>query len=336
MRRREFIAGLTVAAISPRAARGQQSQKLKRIAIVSGSTKVADMRIGGRAIFGAFFEELRRHGFVEGENLVVDRYFGEGRIDHYADIAREVISTRPDLIFASSGIPMVLHFKSMTTTIPVVTVSGDPIAFGLVRSLARPGGNVTGVSVDGDLKFYGKRFGLLAEAIPKLSKVGYLASRPNWELPTGSAQVVREAAGRAGVALTGILLGTDVNEAAYRRVFNSIGQYHLDGLMVSQEAEHYTYGVTLVELVAKSRIPAIYPFRELVDAGGLMSYSADFPELFRHMASQTAEILKGANPGEIPVYQATKFELAINLKTAKALGLDIPAALVARADEVIE
>jgi len=336
MKRREFIAGSALAAILPYAVYGQQPTKMKRIAIVSGTTKVADMRVGGAAVFRAFFEELSRHGFVEGKNLVVDRYSGEGHIDHYADLAREVISTHPDLIFASSGTPVALHFKSMTTEIPVMTVGGDPIANGLVRSLARPGGNVTGASVDADYKLYAKRFELLAEAIPKLSRVGYLATQFHWESPTISVKVVREAVGRAGVSLTGILLGKDVDEAEYRRVFNSIEQYHLDGLMVSQEAEHFTYRVTLVELVPKSRIPAIYPYRECVDAGGLMSYSADLLELFRHLASQTAEILKGAYPGEIPVYQATKFELAINLKTAKSLGLELPATLVARADEVIE
>jgi putative ABC transport system substrate-binding protein len=266
----------------------------------------------------------------------VDRYSGDGRIDHYADLAREVISTHPDLIYVSGGMPMVLHFKSMTTTIPIVTATGDPIANGLVLSLARPGGNVTGASVDGGCNLHAKRLGLLGEAIPRLSRVGYLATQPQWESATTSAKVVREAAERTGVSLTGILLGMVVDEAAYRRVFDSIEQYHVGGLLVSQEAEHFTYRVTLVELAAKSRIPAVYPFREHVDAGGLMSYSADLLEVFRHVASQTAEILKGANPGEIPVYQATKFELAINLKAATALSLELPATLVTTADEVIE
>jgi putative ABC transport system substrate-binding protein len=229
---------------------------------------------------------------------------------------------------------MALHFKS--TDIPVVTLSGDPIANGLVRSLARPGGNMTGASVDGGFKFYAKRFELLTEVVPSLSRVGYLATQPHWESPTTSVKVVREAAERAGVSLTGILLGTVVDEAAYRRAFGSIERYHLDGLLVSQEADHFTYGVTLVELATRCRIPAVYPFRELVEAGGLMSYSADFSEVFRHMAIQIAEILKGANPAEIPVYQATKFELAINLKAATALGLELPATLIATADEVIE
>ena len=337
MKRREFITGLAVTVVLPRAARGQQPASMKRIAIVSPAIKVADMRVGGAAIFRAFFEELSRDGFVEGQNLVVERYSGEGRIEHYADLAREVISTHPDLILASGGLPMALHFKSPITIIPIVTMSGDPIAMGLVPSLAHPGGNVTGVSVDGDYKFYGKRLELLAAAIPKLSKVGYLATQFNWEFPTGSANVIRQAAERAGISLTAILLETNViNESAYGRLFNSIEEHHLDGLVVSQDPEHLTYRATLVELVAKSRIPTIYPFRECVDAGGLMSYSANFLELFRQMARQTAEILKGAYPGEIPIYQATKFELAINLKTARALDLELPATLVATADEVIE
>jgi len=336
MKRREFIAGLAVAAILPRAARGQQPSNMKRIAIVSSAVKVADMRLEGAAFFRAFFEELSRHGFIEGRNLVVERYSGEGRTEHYADLARHVISTHPDLIFASGGIPMVLHFKSMTTTIPIVTSTSDPIALGLVPSLAHPGGNITGVSPDGGIELNQKRLELLAQTIPRLSRVGYLASQAHWEQPTGSAKVVREAAERAGVSLTGILLGTSFNEAAYRRVFNSIEQDHLDGLVVSQEGEHLSYRVTLVELVAKSRIPAIYAFREFVDDGGLMSYSADLLELMRHMASQTAEIPKGAKPSDIPIYQPTKFVLVINLKTAKALGLTVPPGVLAIADEVIE
>jgi putative ABC transport system substrate-binding protein len=333
MKRRDFVAGLMIAS-AMRHAVAQQPAKTKRIAIVTSVTKVADMR--GVAMYRTFLEELGRHGFVEGENLVVDWYSGEGRLEHYPDLAREVISKHPDLIFVPSGVPLVLPFKSMTTEIPIVAIGGDPIATGLVRSLARPGGNVTGASVDAGYRLYAKRFELLAEAIPKLSRVGYLASRFNWESPNSSAKGGREAAERAGVSLSGILLGTDVNEAEYQRVFDSIEQYHLDGLMVSQDTEHFAYRVILVELVAKGRIPAIYPFRELVDVGGLMSYSADLRELFRHVASQTADILNGANPGEIPVYQATKFELVINLKTARALGLELPATLVATADEVIE
>jgi putative tryptophan/tyrosine transport system substrate-binding protein len=332
MRRREFIAGLMLAP-TMRAAIAQQPAKMKRIAIVNPAAKVADMSLGGLARWRAFFEELSRLGYVEGQNLSVERYSGEGRTQHYADLARDVVSTQPDLILAGGG-PLSEHFKTATTTIPIVALTADPIATGLVTSIARPGGNITGVSTDGGVELYGKRLGLLVEAAPKASNVHYLASQLHWGRPTGAA--AREAARRAGISLTAALLGMTLNEAAYQRVFNSMEQDHVDGLLVADEPEHLTYRIALVELAAKSRIPTFYPHREFVEIGGLMAYAIDFADVFRRAASQISEILKGARPGEIRFYQPTRFDLVINLKTAKALGLEIPATLLARADKVIE
>jgi putative ABC transport system substrate-binding protein len=333
MQRRVFIAGLGGAVVAwPLAARAQQSSRMKRIAIVSPATKISDMSVSGYRVYRVFFEELSRLGYVEGQNLVVERYSAEGWIERYADLARDVVSTHPDLILTLG--PLALDFKMATTTIPLVVVTSDPIVAGIVPSLARPGGNFTGVSVDAGLELYGKRFGLLAEATPKLSNARYLASQPNWERPTGAA--VRAAARQAGISLAGALLGSPINEAEYQRVFNSMEQDQVDALMVSDEPIHFTYRRLLVELVAKSRIPAIYPFREHVELGGLMSYSADLLDIYRRAAIQTAEILKGTKPEDIPFYQPTHFDLVINLKTAKALGLELPPTLVARADEVIE
>jgi putative ABC transport system substrate-binding protein len=329
MKRREFIAYLGGAAISLGAASAQQPIKMRRIAIVSTATKVADMN-ASHPEWGPFFEELSRNGFVEGQNILVERYSGEGRTEHYADLARDVVGRHPELIFAAGG-TLALVFKAATTTIPIVTITADPIALGLASSLARPDGNITGASSDAGLEFYGKVLGLLAETVPKLSRVGYLVSQRQWEMSTGSAAAVRTAARHAGISLTSTLLGTTFNEAAYRQAFDSLEQDRVDGLMVSSEAEHFAYRVTLVELVAKSRIPAIYPFRELVDTGGLMSYSPDLPDLFRTLATPVAKILNGAKPQDIPFQQPTRFELVINLKTAKALGFELPASLVARA-----
>jgi putative ABC transport system substrate-binding protein len=328
MRRREFIAGLMLAPTMP-AAIAQQPAKTKRIAIVVPSLNVANI---GLALWRAFFEEFSRLGYVEGQNLSVERYSGEGQAEHYADLARDVVSTRPDLILVIGG-PLAEHFKS-ATTIPIVATTADPIALGLVSSIARPGGNITGVSVDGGLELYGKRLGLLVEAVPKVSHVHYLASNLHWGMPTGAA--AREAARRAGISLTGALLGTIVNEAAYQRVFHSMEQDHVDALLVSEEAEHLTHRVALVELAAKSRIPTLYPYREFVEAGGLMAYSIDLTDVYRRIAGQIAEILKGTRPGDIPFYQPTRFDLVINLRTAKALGLELPPTLLARADNVIE
>ena len=333
MKRREFITLVGgVAAAWPLAVRAQQPAKTKRVAMVHPSAKVDDLTINGPAAFKAFFEELSRLGYVEGQNLAVERYSGEGRPERYIGLAREVVSSHPDLIFSIAG-PLALLFKTATPTIPIVTITADPIATGLVPSIAHPGGNITGVTVDAGLEILGKRIGLLVEATSKPSNAGYLASRGGWERPSGAA--AREAAKRAGISLTGELLVT-FNEGEYRRVFSTLRQDRVDAIIVSDEPEHITYLVPLVELIAKSSIPAVYPYRDFVEVGGLMSYSIDLVDAFRRLANLVDQILKGANPRDIPFYQATKFELAINVKTAKALGLDLPATLIGRADEVIE
>jgi putative tryptophan/tyrosine transport system substrate-binding protein len=205
---------------------------------------------------------------------------------------------------------------------------------GLVASIARPGGNITGVTIAGGLELIGKRMGLLVEAMPKLSTVGYLVSRPYWEDSRGAA--AREAAKRAGISLKTALLSRAFNEAEYQRVFRSMEQDQADALIVSDEAEHLTNRTTIVELAAKGRISAMYAYREFVEVGGLMVYSIGLAEMYRHLANIVDKILRGANPADIPFYQPTKFELSINLKTAKAFGLEMPAMLLARADEVIE
>lgn len=332
MRRRDFIAALGTAATWPLAARAQPPARMKRIAYVNSAGNVGRISVSGEAPYRAFFEELSRLGYVEGENLGLERYSGEGRPERYPELARDVVSTHPDLIVAAGG-RLSLDFKMATTTIPIVTLIIDPIAMGLVGSIARPGGNLTGIAIAGGLEIIGKRMGLLIEAMPKLSTLRYLASRSLWEDPRGTA--VREAAKQAGIQLSPAMLSV-FNDAEYQRVFGSMQQSRADTLMVSDEPEHNIYRGTIVELAAKNRIPAIYAFRDFVEAGGLMAYSIDLVDTFRRLANLIDKVLKGANPGDIPFYQQTKFELSINLKTAKALGLEMPAMLLARADEVIE
>jgi len=333
MRRRDFITALGTAATWPLAARAQQPAKMKRIAFVHPSNKVSEISVSGEPGYRAFFEELSRLGYVEGQNLGVERYSGEGRPERYAELARDVVNTHPDLIVAV-GARLSLDFKMATTTIPIVTVIIDPIAMGLVASIARPGGNITGVTISGGLELIGKRMGLLVEAMPKLSTVSYLVSRPYWEDPRGAA--AREGAKQAGISLRAALLGSVFDEAEYQRVFRSMEQDRADALMVSDEAEHTPNRATIVELAAKGRIPTIYSYREFVEVGGLMAYSIDLADMYRRLANLIDKILRGANPADIPFYQPTKFELSINLKTAKALGLEMPAMLLGRADEVIE
>jgi putative ABC transport system substrate-binding protein len=333
MRRRDFITALGAAATWPLAAQAQQPAKMKRIAIVFPSAKVSEISMNGPARYRAFFEELSRLNYVEGQNLKVERYSGEGQRERYAELARHVVDTHPDLVF-SLGTPLSLDFKMATATIPIVTVVSDPIAMGLVESIARPGGNITGATNGAGSKLDGKRIDLLVEAMPKLSTLSYLVSRPYWEDARSAA--AREAAKRAGISLKAVLMGGVFNELEYQRVFRSMEQDRADALMVSEDAEHVINCATIVELAAKNGIPAIYPFREFVEVGGLMAYTINLGDLYRRVANLIDKILRGANPGNIPFYQPTKFELIINLKTAKALGLEMPAMLLGRADEVIE
>ena len=272
---------------------------MKRIAIVFPSAKVSDISMSGPRRYRAFFEELSRLNYVEGQNLKVERYSGEGQPERYAELARHVVNTHPDLIFAL-GTNLALDFKMATATIPIVTVVGDPIAQGLVESIARPGGNITGVTVWVGLDLPGKRIELLVEVMPKLSTLSYLASRSFWEDARGGA--VQEAAKRAGISLKAVLMGGVFNELEYQRVFRSMEQDRADALMVSEDSEHLTNRATIVELAARSRIPAIYGYREFVEVGGLMAYSIDLGDTYRRVANIIDNILKGTNPGDIPFY----------------------------------
>ena len=293
MRRRDFVTALGSAATWPLAARAQQPAKMKRIAYVHSAGNVSRISANGEPFYRAFFEELSRLGYVEGQNLGVERYSGDGRTDRYAELARDVVNTHPDLVLAVGG-RLSLDFKTATTTIPIVTMIIDPVAMGLVPSIARPGGNITGVTIAGGLEIIGKRMGLLVEAMPKLSTVGYLVSRSYWDDQRGVA--AREAAKLAGISFKAAVLGSAFNEAEYQRIFRSMEQDRADALMVSDEAEHLTNRETIVELAAKGRIPAMYAYSEFVHVGGLMAYSIDLPDMFRRIANVIDRVLKGANP----------------------------------------
>ncbi len=333
MHRRDFIAllGGGAAAVWPLAAWAQQPAKMKRIAFAAPAVKVAD--IGSDPNFLTFFEELKRLGYIEGTNLIIDRYSAEGKIDRYADLAREVVSTHPDLIY-TTGSPLTLQLKAATSTIPIVALTGDPIRQGIVSSIARPGGNITGVSVDAGLEIWAKRLELLTQAVPKLVNVVFVGRQVTWENPGGRG--MREGAQRLGISLVLAPLGSTINEAEYRRIFSSLRRDQVDGIIISEDGENYAHRFLLVELVQQLGVPAIYTFRDQAEAGGLMSYSWDIKGTVRRNAMQVVEILNGANPGDMPYVQEARFELVINLKTAKALGIEIPAGLVASANAVIE
>jgi putative ABC transport system substrate-binding protein len=335
MKRREFITLLGGAtAVLPVAVRAQDSANMYRVAVVRTSGSIADLaETGDNPNFRALFKELRRLGYVEGQNLIVRRYSGEGRQERYNELAREVVRTRPHLILAVSS-PLVLIFKAITTNIPIVGVMADPVAYGVVSNLARPGGNITGVSVDAGLETWAKRVQLLQEVVPTTAKVGFLIPRSSWDLAQGRA--VQDATRQLGIALSGPPLDYPIEEGEYRRVLGVMAQEGVDGVVVSDIADNFTYRRLIVRLAEVARLPAIYPYRAYFEEGGLLVYGSDLAPLYGWVAKYLDQILKGANAGEIPIYQESKFDLLINLKAAKALGLTVPPTLLARADEVIE
>ena len=284
----------------------------------------------------AYFQELDRLGYIEGKNLIVEWYSVLGRHDRTEEIARAVVASRPDLILALSG-GLALAFKPLTTTIPILAITADPVAGGIVTSLAKPGGNITGVSTDAGFGIYGKRFQFLVETARRLANVRFLmttTSRRLWE--TTALDALRDAAGRAGISIDAALVSTPVDQAAYEQVFEAMERDRVDGLIVNDAGDHVAYRQLIADLAARYRLPAIYPFREFVDAGGLLSYGIDLVDMFHRLAVMTNEVLRGAKPGDIPYYQMTKFDLVLNRATARSLGLDFPPTLLATANDVIE
>src|ERR1700730_4491345 len=333
MRRREFITLLGGAAAWPRGARAQQPATQQRIAIFHPAIPTTLLtETGGGSAWRAFFGELRRLGYVEGENLIIERYSAEGHHERYADLAREIVTRNPDVIITGTN-PVVIVFKAATSTIPVVAFMLDPLKAGLVTSLARPGGDVTGITLDAGSEIWGNRLQMLKEAIPSTTTAAFLGMRDGWEGSAG--QVLREAGAQLGISLV-FMLPQKGNSSEIERVFSVMEQQRPDAVLVSGEGDLYAHRQLIAELAEKNRLPVMCPYRDYVEAGGLMAYAVDLAELLRRMADDVHQILKGAKPGDIPIYQPTKFQLLINLKTAKTLGLPLPPALLARADEVIE
>jgi len=339
MRRREFTIGLLLAS-AVRSVRAQERTKQHRIAIVLAGGTIA--RISERAsdptarrFYQAFFQELRRLGDVEGQNLTIERYSGEGRPASHADLAREVVSHLPEVIVASTG-PVALAVRAATATIPIVFEVVDAARIGLVTNLAHPGGNMTGVSLF-DTELIAKRLQILKEVVPSASRIAILNMRRQWEGAYGQAfqPAYQEASERLHIELVPASL-EESTPSEYQRVFAAIAKDPPDAILVTDIGDLIPYRQLIVELVEKSSLPAMYGLRDYVEAGGLMAYGADFGETGRRMADDVHEILNGANPGDIPVYQASKFEFVINLKTAQALGLAMPPTLLAGADEIIE
>jgi ABC-type uncharacterized transport system substrate-binding protein len=333
LRRREFITlvggGAAVSAVSwPRAARAQQAGKVPRIGYLSSGSASAEL-ISRRE---AFQRGLRELGYVEGKNIVIEYRFAGGKFDRLADLAAELVALNVDVIVAVVT-QASLAAKNATATIPIVmTAVSDPVGSGLVASLARPGANVTGTSAM-TTDVVGKSLELLKVAVPRLSRVALIWNPDNVVF---QAQILRETevATRAlGVQLQTLeARGPDELD----RAFAAMTQERADVLLVPGDPVFSLQMTRIVELADRSRLPAMYGQREYVAAGGLMAYGTNYADLFQRAVAYVDKILKGAKPADLPVEQPTKFEFVINLKTAKALGIEMPPALLAIADEVIE
>jgi putative tryptophan/tyrosine transport system substrate-binding protein len=332
MKRRDFLFAVAFV-VSTSHAIAEQRSTLKRVAMVHPATKPGDMRIGGDPNYAIVFEEMQRLGYVEGVNMIADRYSAEGQFDRYGELARDIVATRPDVIFPITS-PLTLALLSETRTIPIVAWTSDPIAAGIVSNLARPGGNVTGLSSEASSEMGAKSLQLLSEAVGKLSNTRVLATPLSWQFPI--YQSAREAAEKMNIPLRLQPLQSPINETEYRRAFETMQREQVDGVMVSFGAESYTYRALLGRLAQQYRLPSICAYTDSVEAGALMSYAFDLKAGDRRIAAQIVEILNGGKPAEMPFFQEIRWELVINLKAAKELGLEIPAGLVAQADRVIE
>ena len=310
-------------------AEAQQPAKVFRIGFLDNSSAS-----GNAPLLEAFRQEMRKLGWIEGKNFTFEYRFAEGKFDRLPDLAADLVRLKVDLIMVSGGQPA-LAAKSATTTIPIVMANaGDPVAFGLVASLGRPGGNVTGLSsLVPELN--SKRLEILYDAVPKLVRVGFL--RPSGGGgPAGEATMKEIRPAALGLKIKLEEIDAQLDAKGLESAFQTAKRKQVGAIMTATGNPFFAERKRIVELAVKHRLPAIYPQKEFVDAGGLMSYGADYEDLYRRTAVYVDKILKGAKPADLPVQQATKFEFVINLKAAKQIGLTIPVELLARANKVIQ
>jgi putative tryptophan/tyrosine transport system substrate-binding protein len=325
--RRQLIVLLGCAAAWPLAARGQQSG-LPVVGFVSGMSSSASER---QAV--AFRKALSETGYVEGQNVAVEYHWLNGQYDQLPSLMADLVRRRVAVISTAASNPAALAARAATTTIPIVFGVGfDPVQMGLVASLARPGGNATGINFLVS-EVVAKRFGLLHELVPKAVRVAVLFNPANVTTAETTLREIPEAARGLGleVQMLRASTGREIEEA-----FNMLVRERADALFVAPDSFFETRRVQFATLAARHVIPAAYSVREFVEAGGLMSYGTHLADTFRQVGVYTGQILKGANPADLPVVQSTKFEFVINMQTARALGIEVPNSIQLLADEVIE
>ena len=304
-------------------ANAQQTTKVFRIGFLDPSTAS-----GSAVLLDAFREELSKLGWSEGENIAVEHRFAEGKSERMSEMAADLVRLKVDMIVVT-GTPTALAAKKATTTIPIVMTNvGDPVGAGFVASLARPSGNVTGLSSLSP-ELITKRLAILKDALPNLARVGLLR-------PARTGQFQMNELRPAAVALKVKLEEIQTQAKGLESAFQTAKEKQVQAIMTTVTPSFFAERKRIVELAAKYRLPAIYPQGEFVEAGGLMSYGPDYDDLYRRAAVYVDKILRGAKPADLPVQQATKFELIINLKAAKQIGLTIPVRVLERANKVIK
>jgi ABC-type uncharacterized transport system substrate-binding protein len=302
----------------------QQTGKIFRIGFLDNSTAS-----GMAVLLDAFRQEMSKLGWIEGKNITIEYRFGEGKTERLPELAADLVRLKVDLI-VTTGEPPGLVAKGATSTIPIVMANAaDPVGAGLVASLARPGGNVTGLSNLGT-ELITKRLEVLKDAVPKLARVGILRGAAT------STQLKELRLAAMALKLKLEEIDTPPDAKGFESAFQIAKKKQVDAIMTISARRFFAERKRIVELATKYRLPAIYPEKGFVDEGGLMSYGADFNDLFRRAAVYVDKILKGAKPADLPVQQATKFEFVINLKAAKQIGLTIPPRVLERANQVIK
>ena len=327
MDRRAFLGTLTGGLLAaPLAARAQQAGRVHRIGFLGNTTPALEANL-----VGPFREGLRELGYVDGQNIVIEYRWAEGKYERAPSLLAELLARKVEVI-VTAGTPTSLAAQKATMSVPVVVVGvGDPVATGLVASLARPGGNITGLTSIGEA-LEGKRLELLREVVPKVSNVAVLWNPVNPVLQ----RVLDELQTAAAVLQIRVLLVSVRAQDEFDDAFAAITRQRPGALLVLGDRLFLQNRARIMAFAAKNRLPGVHSYRELVEAGGLMSFGPSYAGMHRRAAYYVDRILKGARPGDLPVEQPTKFELVINLKTAKALGLTIPQSLLQRADQVIE
>jgi putative tryptophan/tyrosine transport system substrate-binding protein len=331
--RRRFLTSLAAAMGWPLVASAQQPVMTRHLAILTHFDRVDRTTGKQERYWTALFDELRRLGYEESRNLVVTWHSSQVDANRATELVRDVAELNPNAIFTPDA-RIAIVLKTAAPAIPGVAITVDPVGSGVADSLAHPGGNITGFSIDAGLELIGKRLELFREVVPMASRMAWLTPRRTMELHIG--KVTREVVHRAGMALVDTVLEAPIEAATYRHAFAAIPRDRVDTLWAATAGENLEHRQLIADLCADAKLPSAFGWRENVEAGGLISYGNDVADTFRRSATYIDRILRGDKPAELPFQQPTKFELVINLKTAKELGLTVPPSILARADEVIE